>query len=153
MKKRTLFSLIVLVILCLVVAVVAFVSERNATRKLEEAQSQITLLDREMDLLRREKIAWDEDKARVSKSLVDVRTVLGGMLSGLEEASQALDAASSLLPTPKASLSPSPAPTNAPTKAPAASPTAVTTKAVDKPSATPFANPSPSAEPSPTKAK
>ncbi|NLZ97190.1 MAG: hypothetical protein GX926_04340, partial [Candidatus Magasanikbacteria bacterium] len=145
-----------------------------------EAQSQITLLEREMDLLKREKIAWDEDKVRVSASLADVRTVLGGMLSGLEEASQALDAASSLLPTPKAPLSPSPAPSQAstekPTQAPKATekstaapagspcPSAESTqastekpaqapKATEKPGDSPVVSPSPSAAPSPTKGK
>ena len=108
MKKRTLYALVILMILCLAAAAIAVLYQQNAVRQLQDARDQNALLEREMELLRREKIAWDEDKARVSDSLVGVRAVLGGMLSGLEEASTALDAAASLLPTPKATPSASP---------------------------------------------
>ncbi len=108
MKKRTLYALVILMILCLAAAAIAVMYQQNAVRQLQDARDQNALLEREMELLRREKIAWDEDKARVSDSLVGVRAVLGGMLSGLEEASTALDAAASLLPTPKATPSASP---------------------------------------------
>lgn len=134
MKKRTLYALVILMILCLAAAAIAVMYQQNAVRQLQDARDQNALLEREMELLRREKIAWDEDKARVSDSLVGVRAVLGGMLSGLDEASTALDAAASLLPTPKAT--------------PSASPKATATLMV---SPSPTVMPSPS--PGPTKEK
>ena len=134
MKKRTLYALVILMILCLAAAAIAVMYQQNAVRQLQDARDQNALLEREMELLRREKIAWDEDKARVSDSLAGVRAVLGGMLSGLEEASTALDAAASLLPTPKAT--------------PSASPKATATLMV---SPSPTVMPSPS--PGPTKEK
>ncbi len=81
--KKSSYTLIALLIVCLAVIGYLVYEKVGDQRQLKLLGEQVESLNRGLDALRLEKLAWEKDKARVAENLTQVKQVLSRTLDEL----------------------------------------------------------------------
>lgn len=157
--KKSSYTLIAILVICLAAIGYLVFEKAGDQRQLKLLDARIEDLNKSLDALRVEKLAWENEKSRVSQSLGSVQDVLRSTLDELDVVVESIGKSlttkspgifetekpdpdvttAAPIPSPRPSMSPSPAARETPSDV-------VPRKATSAPET---ASPSPSARPSP----